>query len=69
MEQSLIKLQNNARLSLGFGAAFLCVAFLIFLFYGNVASGIVLLVLGVTFIAIGGRHKGSAIATQSGTPQ
>ncbi len=32
-------------------------AFLLFLFYGNVAPGIVLLALGVIFVVNGGRHR------------
>jgi membrane-bound ClpP family serine protease len=52
------------KLSLAFGAALLVIAFLVFLFYGNGATGIVLLVLGVIFLVNGGRHR----TTQNETP-
>jgi membrane protein implicated in regulation of membrane protease activity len=41
----------------GFGFAFLMVAFFVFLLYGNVAIGIVLLAIGVVFVTAGGRRR------------
>jgi uncharacterized membrane protein YfcA len=49
--------RNNAeKTSLISGFVLLAVAFLIFLFYGNVAVGIALLAVGVIFVVNGGRH-------------
>jgi membrane-bound ClpP family serine protease len=52
--------QKNAGISLAFGFALLVTPFLNFLFYGNNATGIVLLAVGVIFIATGGRYSTTA---------
>jgi len=40
-----------------FGFAFLILAFFLFLFYGNVAIGVVILVLGVVFVVNGNARR------------
>jgi membrane-bound ClpP family serine protease len=47
----------NGSATVGIGLVLLIVAFLVFVFNGNVASGIVLLALGVSFVAAGGRQR------------
>jgi hypothetical protein len=46
-----------------FGVVLLIAAFLVFLLYGNIASGIVLLALGVVFVVVGGKKGAGAKAT------
>jgi len=45
---------------LALGFAFLTIAFLLFLFYGNVAIGVGFLVLGVIFVVNGNSHRPQA---------
>jgi hypothetical protein len=40
-----------------FGFAFLILAFFLFLFYGNVAIGVLFLALGVVFVVNGNAHR------------
>jgi membrane-bound ClpP family serine protease len=61
-------MNDNAKITLAFGFASIVISFFIFLFYGNVASGIVILVLGIILIVTGGKLRSSSKATiQSGT--
>ncbi len=48
----------GGRLSWVFGLGLLVVAFLVFLFYGNVAIGVVFLALGIIFV-VKGNWRGS----------
>jgi membrane-bound ClpP family serine protease len=50
----------DGKMTSGIGFALLIVAFLVFLFFGNVAPAIVLLALGVIFVTAGGWHKAGA---------
>ncbi len=47
----------KASVSSGIGIVLLILAFMVFLFYGNVAPGIVFLAIGVVFIVNGAKSK------------
>jgi len=53
-----LRVQAKQTSILGFGL--LVLAFLVFLFYGNEAPGIVLLAIGVVFVAAGAKRKSAA---------